>query len=244
MKCPNCGKEIAEGKKFCGFCGVNLRQASPEVTPTTPNKNVTPEKQVKDSDTTNRAAKKSGWVISLVVTGAVVIIVLAFFLILRQKSPAQPQSTPLMQSPASQKTSEIAVNPEAAPDSQSNASFTLVGYSCKDEVIPVNTRIRITYGWIAETREQVDDYFNAAEHKILLDGIEIPILAQGLDEPSESDEGYPMQQIWLDIGLLNPGPHEIKTIVTITRKVFDGQDWLGPGTNTASFERICTVTAE
>jgi len=30
MRCPNCDKEIPEGKKFCGFCGVKLEAQEPE----------------------------------------------------------------------------------------------------------------------------------------------------------------------------------------------------------------------
>jgi len=30
MLCPNCDKEIPEGKKFCGFCGVKLEAQDPE----------------------------------------------------------------------------------------------------------------------------------------------------------------------------------------------------------------------
>ncbi|MCD8028553.1 MAG: zinc ribbon domain-containing protein [Erysipelotrichaceae bacterium] len=26
MKCPNCGEEIANGSKFCGFCGYQLSE--------------------------------------------------------------------------------------------------------------------------------------------------------------------------------------------------------------------------
>lgn len=31
MKCSNCGKEVPEGKKFCGFCGFNLAETQSEV---------------------------------------------------------------------------------------------------------------------------------------------------------------------------------------------------------------------
>jgi len=33
MKCPNCGKQVAEGKKFCGFCGQKLPVVPPAVIP-------------------------------------------------------------------------------------------------------------------------------------------------------------------------------------------------------------------
>lgn len=29
MICPNCGKEIPEGAKFCNFCGVHIGEAAP-----------------------------------------------------------------------------------------------------------------------------------------------------------------------------------------------------------------------
>ena len=60
--------------------------------------------------------------------------------------------------------------------------------------------------------------------------------------PAETKEGYPTQRLWMDIGSLPPGAHEIKTVVNITQKVFDGQDWYGPGTDTPSFERVCALT--
>ncbi|HEY70641.1 MAG TPA: zinc-ribbon domain-containing protein [Anaerolineae bacterium] len=29
MKCPNCGKEIPEGKAFCGYCGASMAAEKP-----------------------------------------------------------------------------------------------------------------------------------------------------------------------------------------------------------------------
>jgi hypothetical protein len=36
MRCPNCGQEIPEGKKFCGFCGTRLAPPEPETPPSEP----------------------------------------------------------------------------------------------------------------------------------------------------------------------------------------------------------------
>ena len=34
--CPNCGRELPEGTKFCGYCGTTLENAQPAAAPYTP----------------------------------------------------------------------------------------------------------------------------------------------------------------------------------------------------------------
>lgn len=57
MKCPNCGKQVAEGKKFCGFCGQKLPVVPPAATPPSPKQEVVHEDFPKASPSSTPAPK-------------------------------------------------------------------------------------------------------------------------------------------------------------------------------------------
>lgn len=85
MKCPNCGKEIPEGKKFCGFCGAKI-VAKPltEDKPVLKEK-IQPEQTVKQKTTKNEG-KRAKWIIPVLVLFIAAAIVFAYLFIFNQPS--------------------------------------------------------------------------------------------------------------------------------------------------------------
>jgi len=73
MKCPNCGKHVPEGKKFCGKCGTKLIQPIGKAIKSSPKNNV-PSSETKKASEPN----KRKWLLPLV-SG---FIGLAIFIIL------------------------------------------------------------------------------------------------------------------------------------------------------------------
>jgi endogenous inhibitor of DNA gyrase (YacG/DUF329 family) len=105
MKCPNCGKEVAEGKKFCGFCGANLQKAPPAAPPAIAKSEVAPERLTKDPDASTQMTKKRGWVLPLIIVMAAVFV-LAVFMVMRQKKVPLPQPPSAVQESAPSSSSE------------------------------------------------------------------------------------------------------------------------------------------
>jgi hypothetical protein len=242
--CIHCGKEIPTTAKMCGYCGTRQEETAadaPALKRETSQVNTVEPKPAPKADLPR-------WVIPVAAV-AVLAAIAGTVLLMRPKGAPQAQppvqqaqkaAAPANASPVNTPTSTA----QSAAPVQANADAYYVGYSCQNETVPANTPIRVTYGWMATTPEQVADYFKAVEHKIMVDGKAVGILGLGFDALTTSKEGYPFQKIWMDIGSLQPGAHEIRSLVNVTNKVTDGQDWYGPGTGTESFERVCTVMAK
>jgi hypothetical protein len=239
--CTQCGKEIPASAKVCGFCGIRQEETAAG-TPAL-------KRETNQADAIMPTfAPKAGlprWVIPVAAI-AVLAAIAGTVLLMRPQGEqqAQPAAQQAQKPAAPGNTSPantLAPTAQSAAPAQANAGAYYVGYSCENETVPANAPVRVTYGWMATTPEQVADYFKAVVNTITMDGKDVSILGQGLDAPTISKEGYPFQKIWMDIGSLQPGAHEIRTRVNITKKVTDGQDWYGPGTGTESFERVCTV---
>lgn len=237
--CAHCGKEIPASARVCGYCGT--KQAGvPAIAPVAPMKEAA-EPAAQASKLPRRPPRRlPRWLLPALAVLACLILVGAFLLTRSKASPAP--ETPAQPTIAAKTQAPVLVTPAADAPAQQPAGYYYVPYNCTDETVPADTHLRVRYGWTASTAEQVLAYFLAAEHQVYVDGAPVKPLKQGFELPSETKEGYPNQRLWMDIGSLPSGAHEIKTVVNITQKVFDGQDWYGPGTDTPSFERVCALT--
>jgi len=247
--CTNCGEEIPATAKVCGYCGTRQEQAASVAPVPLPvikkDEEILQSSAVDSRGTPAPKAKLPGWVIPAGV--AVLLVVIAgAFLLTRPKTAAETEAPVQVVQTQVEKAAEPA---EAAPVNtpQPAAQLTApfyVGYSCENEIVPANASIRVTYGWVAASSELVTQYFDATQYTAFLDGQPVNNLEYGSGELIMNAEGYPSQKNWMEIGSLQPGPHEIKTIVNFSKKITDGEGWYGPGTDNTNFERICTVIAK
>lgn len=95
--------------------------------------------------------------------------------------------------------------------------------------------------WAAKTSDQLNDYMAAIQGSIYVDGVLIRSrISQGKITKLEGTDMVVVQTNF-DAGLLSPGTHKIRTLLTFTRQITDGSDWYGPGTKNESIDGTCTV---
>lgn len=129
---------------------------------------------------------------------------------------------------------------ETAPET------VLVKYNCDTEGDPpphftpqqfVLTKIN----WAATTEQQLDDFLSAVEPKIYINEKQIPTSLDH-DVFKQSADGRIFSVLtYFDVGKLQPGEYEIRTVLTFKEKISDGFDDYGPGTKYPTLEGTCTV---
>ena len=118
----------------------------------------------------------------------------------------------------------------------------LVSSGSVDVYVPEGEEIALLYGWLAMTKSQVKDYFNATEHQISINGIPVAVQSDGYDELEKMEDGYYYQAYWMNIGELPPGAYELVLVMETTKKVFDGWDYYGPDTDYPTQQAVTTIT--
>lgn len=104
-----------------------------------------------------------------------------------------------------------------------------------------NDHVQTFIKWAAKTADQVKDYIEAEKTEIVLDGIpKNTATTHGNVEFLEDSAMYYVQSNF-DVGYLPEGNHTIRTIIRFDQKVFDGELWYGPGTDTPTIDGTCTV---
>jgi hypothetical protein len=98
--------------------------------------------------------------------------------------------------------------------------------------------------WAAKNSDLVNDYIDAVQHSVFVDGMSISSsISHGEIGQLEGSDLYSVTSVF-DVGVLNPGTHEIRTSLTFDRQITDGFDWYGPGTNYPALEGMCTVISD
>jgi hypothetical protein len=133
---------------------------------------------------------------------------------------------------------EIAVNAE----DESTAEQTYVYMDCGSDYVQTGGEITLIYYWIAQTEEQVGDFALAVKHAVSVDGKPVAIRSEGNEGLETTDDGYPSQMFWVDIGQLEPGTYDIVTVADPTVPVYDGWSWYGPDQEYPGLEGHCTLT--
>ena len=104
--------------------------------------------------------------------------------------------------------------------------------------------IQISLPWAAKTTEQVNNYLSAVSTTILIDGKQkYSNVSNSSIEKLENSDLFFVQSIF-DVGVLESGKHEIKTVITFNKKIYDGIDYYGPETKNPRVEVSCTVIIE
>ena len=131
-------------------------------------------------------------------------------------------------------------SPVAAP------AIAQIQMNCdKREITPLhlkeNDYVQTYIKWAAKTADQVNDYIEAENTEIFLDGEAIlSKTTHGVVEVME-DSGMYYVQSNFDVGKLPKGDHTIRTVISFDKKIFDGFVWYGPDTDTPTIDGSCTV---
>jgi len=130
-----------------------------------------------------------------------------------------------------------------ADESSRNKEPIYVSMYCGDTYVQTGREIVIYYEWLTKTREQNEVFSDIeVDHYISESGVPIKIKDQGEEKIKEMSDGTTMKMFWMEIGDLEPGIHEIVTVLDITEAVFDGWYWYGPGSDYESLDSTCTIT--
>jgi predicted amidohydrolase YtcJ len=126
------------------------------------------------------------------------------------------------------------------------AQFALVPYACdskpgspvhisKDEF--VQTFIR----WGAATVGQINDDIKSVQPVISINGKEIKSQVLHGSVEKMADKNVYFSQTTFDVGVLNPGSYQIRTVLNFKIKITDGYDEYGPGSKNPQMEGTCMV---
>lgn len=98
--------------------------------------------------------------------------------------------------------------------------------------------------WAAATEEQLNDFLEAIKFSIYVNDRQIQSsLDHGEIKPRADGQTYSVLA-YFDVGKLQPGKYEIRTVLTFSKKIYDGYDFYGPGTKNPTVEGTCTVIIE
>jgi len=124
--------------------------------------------------------------------------------------------------------------------------FVQVAFNCDEKEgaqihIGKEKYVQTTIRWAAVTVEQVSDYLDAVSHSILVNGSQIDSEAShGEISPLEGRDIF-FAPSFFNVGVLDPGEYEIRTVLTFAEKIYDGFEYYGPGTKYPTMEGTCTV---
>ncbi len=120
-----------------------------------------------------------------------------------------------------------------------SALCTLMGMGARSEV-PVGRPVIVMWGWSAATPEQIQDYIQAGIAVVTFDGKKLTGEQQGGVPFDDTAKIY--RAVWTaDAGTPAVGLHVITYSLTFSRKIFDGTDYYGPGTQYEKQEDRCEI---
>jgi hypothetical protein len=154
---------------------------------------------------------------------------------LQPSKTALPTETPLP-------TATLSLTPTAVKPINITAFCTIIGKASKTYV-PRGTPIIITWGWDAKTETQIDDYVQNNITTITLDGKVIEgIMSDGIKTNEKS--GQP-EVVWFsEVGALTPGEHTVTYDVKWKKKIDDGTNTYGPGSDNETEHDECQIIVE
>jgi hypothetical protein len=99
----------------------------------------------------------------------------------------------------------------------------------------------LSWGWIAQTKQQVLDYLENAVTKVTFNGEEITDAERG--DVYAEDEAYHVNW-YKTLGILDRGKYAMTFFEKYRSKIFDGWEYFGPGTDKESVENTCYLIVE
>jgi len=227
MICTNCGKEVPDNAKVCGYCGHKLKVVDPLPTAITP-------KEVP----AGKATRTGGVPAWIWVVGGLALTALAFMLFTQfslwvSRARQNPQSN----------SAVGVVQPTANEDGQSSSSSaeepaaegpTSVSVYSGEAEVPAGSEIELTGGWVATTPELVSEYFDSIEAYVTVDGeprsIGTPFLAEVQEGDYDGDGNPDYSGYWyIPMSALEAGRHVILVTIFYSYPITDGFDLDGNG---------------
>jgi predicted amidohydrolase YtcJ len=161
-------------------------------------------------------------------------------------TPIEPTST---STPVEQTSTSAPVEPTTVPSPTGTPAITPIQMNCdRRENSPLhlteNDYVQTYIKWAAKTADQVNDYIEAENSEVFLDGEAINSTTTHGVVGFMEDGGLYYVQSNFDVGNLSKGNHTIRTVIGFDNKVFDGFGWYGPGTDTPTVDSTCTVIVE
>lgn len=122
------------------------------------------------------------------------------------------------------------------------AICTLIGQD-KITKIQLDTPVNIVWGWNAKTKAQINDFLENNITTITLDGKVIEGYQFGGIIKVESRNDY--EVVWIsNVGILEPGQHTITYDLRILKKIEDGYNSYGPGTEHETEHDECLIVVQ
>ena len=104
-------------------------------------------------------------------------------------------------------------------------------------------RLNIIWGWNAKTEAQINDFLDNNNTIVTLDGKVIEGTQTGGIMKVEARND--LEVLWVsEVGILDPGQHTIIYDQKITKKIEDGYNSYGPGTENETIHDECLISVE
>ena len=235
MKCKKCGHANKQGAKFCDKCGANMAGG---VCPDCGHKNRSDAKfcdkcganikgAVKQSGLPKETGKKPG--LSPVLKIAIGVVGLITFVggayrMLQYSNISLPS---------------FLTGGESSVEEESNN--TLAAYITNPAtVVEEGTPITMVFDWLANTKEQVQDFINNVEQEVMVNGTPA-IVKITYSKISSDDKGGFKTQVAAEIGNLPAGTNTITTTMSWKQKITNGRESFGPGTSNEKVKKEAKI---
>lgn len=118
---------------------------------------------------------------------------------------------------------------------------TLILWNCDDAYVSKDKDVALYFEWESQTEEQSQQFADAIENMVSIDGVPASIKEVGHGELAMTADGTYRQMHWINLGSLEPGDYDIVAVAQITEQVYDGWDWYGPESETDALQGSCHV---
>jgi len=140
-------------------------------------------------------------------------------------------------SPATEE--EVAV--ESPVVEEESREKTLILWNCDDAYVSEDKDVALYFEWESQTEEQSQQFADAIENMVSIDGVPASIKEVGHGEIAMTADGTYRQMHWINLGSLEPGDYDIVAVAQITEQVYDGWEWYGPESETDALQGSCHV---
>ena len=225
MKCKKCGHANKGGAKFCDTCGASMVGG---MCPDCGHKNRADAQfcdkcganikgAVKQSGLPKETSKKPGLspVLKIAVGGiGLIIFVGGAFRMLQYSNFSLPNFLS-----------------GAESSSGEESKIAKVAYTTNPEtIVEEDTPITMVFDWLANTKEQVQDFIDNAEQEVMINGTPAIVKTTYSVISSDKDTGGFKTQVTAEIGKLPVGINTITTTISWKQQITNGKQSFGPGT--------------
>ena len=236
MKCKKCGHANKQGAKFCDTCGTSMVGG---FCPECGHKNQAAAQfceecganfkgAVKKSGLPKETSKKPGLspVLKIAVGGiGLIIFVGGAFRMLQYSNFSLPNFLS-----------------GAESSSGEESKIAKVAYTTNPEtIVEEDTPITMVFDWLANTKEQVQDFIDNAEQEVMINGTPAIVKTTYSVISSDKDTGGFKTQVTAEIGKLPVGINTITTTISWKQQITNGKQSFGPGTDNEKVKKEAKI---